>query len=120
MAHTTNTIVVTCIDFRFQKFIEAWLTKNVGPKNYDRVAWAGGVIDLYGILKQVDVSVRLHAIKKAIFINHEDCGAYGVAGTPDKHRADLLSARTKIHVLYPELDAILYYLHLDGTFEEIK
>src|SRR5689334_7215452 len=107
MAHITNTIVVTCIDFRFQKFIEGWLVKNVGVKNYDRVAWAGGVADLFGILKQVDVSVRLHDIKKAVFINHEDCGAYGATGTAEKHKTDLLAARTKIHVLYPELDVAL-------------
>lgn len=119
MAHTTSTIVVTCIDFRFQTFIEAWLTKNVGPDNYDRVAWAGGVFDLPGILKQIDISVRLHHIAKVILMNHEDCGAYGSAGTPQKHREDLRGAQAKIHLLYPHLDVSLYYTHLDGTFEKI-
>ena len=64
--------------------------------------------------------MRLHTIKKIIFINHEDCGAYGATGTPEKHTTDLLAARTKIHVLYPELDVELYYLLLNGTFKEIR
>ena len=46
--------------------------------------------------------------------------AYGATGTPEKHTTDLLAARTKIHVLYPELDVELYYLLLNGTFKEIR
>jgi len=118
--HTCSTIAVSCIDFRFQKFIETWLNKKIGVKQYDRVAWAGGVFDRNGILKQLDISVRLHHIKKVILINHEDCGAYGVSGTPEKHRSDLIATRVKIHTLYPRLKITLYYLLLDGTFKKIR
>lgn len=120
MAHTTNAIAVTCIDFRFQKFIGSWLHEHIGEGNYDRVAWAGGVIELASILKQLEISVRLHQIKQVFLINHEDCGAYGASGTPEKHAQDLTNAKAEIIKRYPNLVINLYYLHLDGTFEPIS
>lgn len=119
MAHHCSAIVVTCIDFRFQKFIEEWMNKTLGEGQYDRVAWAGGVFDLAGILKQIEISNRLHGIKKVILVNHEDCGAYGEAGTPKRHAADLSDVAAKIMALYPHLSVETYYLHLDGTFEKV-
>lgn len=120
MSHQTEGIIITCIDFRFQKAINKWITGHIRPKIYDRVAIAGGVYDLYTVLKQVEISKRLHKVKKAIFINHEDCGAYGEAGTPEKHAKDLRAAKTKIKEQYPDLKVETYYLHLDGTFELIS
>lgn len=43
-------------------------------------------------MSQIDISVKLHSIKKVVLTNHEDCGAYGAEGTEEKHRQDLLSA----------------------------
>ncbi len=120
MTHTTEAFTASCIDFRFQAYIEDWLHQHVGKGNYDRVAWAGGMKDLDGIMGQLDISVRLHHIRTAILINHEDCGAYGESGTPEKHREDLLRAKAAIGDRYPEVNVSLYYLHLDGTFEQIQ
>jgi carbonic anhydrase len=121
MSHTTDAIVITCIDFRFQKFIKDWLSKRF-PHTYefDRVALAGGIFDLYAILHQVEISNSLHKIKTAILINHEDCGAYGSAGTYDRHMSDLARAKKTIETLYPNLNVESYYLHLNGTFEPIS
>ena len=118
--HFCKTIIITCIDFRFQDLIDKWLDKNFRPKTYDRVASAGGVLDLDEVLKQVKVAYNLHHIKEVVLINHEDCGAYGKMGTPQKHAEDLSKAAKKIESLFPRLDVKTYYLHLDGTFEEIK
>lgn len=118
--HTCTAIVVTCMDFRLQTYIEDWMQKTIGEKNYDRIAWAGATFDIFPVMKQVDVSVRLHDIKKAIFINHEDCGAYGATGTYERHKTDLVEAAKKVKILYPNLDIETYYLHLDGTFEKIS
>ena len=74
--HITDAIVVHCIDFRFQKYLDPWLHKHLGHDNYDRVSLAGAVFDFYSVLKQVEISDSLHKIKKVILINHEDCGAY--------------------------------------------
>lgn len=117
--HACEAIIVTCIDFRFQEYINKWISENFAPKTYDRVAIAGGVFDSAYILKQVETSKRLHHIKKVVFINHEDCGAYGEAGTPEKHAEDLKNASSKIKEQYPGLEVNTYYLCLDGTFEPV-
>lgn len=117
---TCDAIVITCIDFRFQETITNWLHKNLGHLEYDRVALGGGVFDFYTILKQVEISNRLHAIKKVILVNHEDCGAYGKEGTYERHQTDLNEAEIKIEALFPHLDVETYYIHLDGSFEKLS
>ncbi|MBI4036075.1 hypothetical protein HY383_03920 [Candidatus Daviesbacteria bacterium] len=117
--HNCEAVIVTCIDFRFQEYINNWISENVTPKSFDRVALAGGVFDFGYVLKQVEISKRLHHIKKVILVNHEDCGAYGESGTAQKHAEDLKDAASKIKQQYPDLEVDLYYLHLDGTFEPI-
>lgn len=115
--HACEAVIVTCIDFRFQEYINNWISQNFAPKTFDRVAIAGGVFDLDYVLKQVEISKRLHHIKKVILINHEDCGAYGEAGTPEKHAEDLKNAASKIRSQYTDLEIEIYYLQLDGNLE---
>src|SRR3989344_6384455 len=115
--HSCQAIIVTCIDFRLQEYIDNWIDKKFIPKTFDRVAFAGGVLNLDTVLKQIGIAVNLHHIKKVVLINHEDCGAYGKTGTPEKHEQDLKKAEIKIKKLFPDLEVNLYYLHLDGTFE---
>lgn len=118
--HGCEAIVVTCIDFRLQQYINKWIDENFSPFSFDRVAFAGGVKNLETILEQIGISKKLHNIQKVILVNHEDCGAYGETGTPEKHSEDLKNAATKIKTLFPDLEISLYYLQLDGKFVEIK
>lgn len=118
--HGAETIIITCIDFRFQEYINKWISKNFKPKTYDRGAFAGAAKSLDTILSQIDVANRLHHIKRVILINHEDCGAYGVKGTPEKHAQDLKTAKEKIKEIYPDLEVKTFYLYLDGTFETVS
>jgi carbonic anhydrase len=71
-------------------------------------------------MNQLDISVRLHHIYQVVLIHHEECGAYGVESTPNRHAADLNIAKKSILEKYPALNVGLYYLHLDGEFEAIK
>ncbi len=119
MSHVCDAIVISCIDFRFQKFIRKWLDKNFSKKTFDYVAFAGSTKDLDTILKQIDISVRLHAIKEVHLIHHEDCGAYGTESTPERHAADLKKAKDQVVTKYPNLGVSLYYLHLEGAFEKV-
>lgn len=115
---TTETLVAHCIDFRLQAFLDPWLENNLGHGNYDRVSLAGGVFDLDTILGQVRIAKRLHEISRVILINHEDCGAYGDSGTPERHQEDLEKASRKILTIFPDLRIETYYLHLHGEFEK--
>lgn len=120
MAHTCDAIVVSCIDFRFQKYIKDWTETNLRGKTYDYVGFAGSTKNLDTIMEQIDISVRLHSIKEVYLIHHEECGAYGAESTPERHAEDLKKAKLEILSKYPELKVNIYYLHLDGTFEEIN
>ncbi len=117
--HSCEAVIVSCIDFRFQEYINQWTLENFQPKTYDRVALAGGVKDFEAVLKQLEVSHRLHHTHKAILINHKDCGAYGEKGTAEKHAQNLNAIKEKIRTQFPDMEVNLYYLHLDGTFEKI-
>jgi len=119
MSSHCEAIVVTCIDHRIQESIHGWLAGRVGDNNYDRASLAGGVSDLQAVLEQVEVSDRLHGIERVLLINHEDCGAYGEAGTPDRHAADLRAAARRIRAAFPHLKVEGYYLHLSGIFERV-
>lgn len=117
--HTCHALVITCIDFRFQDFINDWISKNIPPKSHDRVAFAGATKNLEIILGQIEISKKLHDVKRVILINHEDCGAYGEAGTPEKHAEDLKNAAEQVQEKLPDIEVETYYLHLDGTFEKV-
>lgn len=117
--HICDALVITCIDFRFQKYIRKWLDKNLKNKTYDYVGSAGATKDLKTILKQLDIAVRLHHIKEVVLIHHEDCGAYGKDSTLERHSKDLRKARQIMNAKYPDLFIDLYYLHLNGKFERI-
>jgi len=112
-------LVVHCMDYRLQKYLNDWLNKNPGIGNYDRVAIAGGVLDIYFVLKHIELTVRLHKIRKVILVNHENCGAYGPEGTFERHKADLIEAERKIQALHMNLMVEKYYLKLDGSFERV-
>lgn len=114
-----DALVVSCIDFRLQAHLDAWLSSVLGYGTYDRVALAGGVKDREVVLTQVTLAARLHGIRLVLLLNHEDCGAYGVEGTPDRHRADLRATRRRIQAALPTLAVVLGYMRLDGAFVHI-
>lgn len=84
--HKCEALVLCCIDFRFhQKFLR-YVKKDLGVKIFDIVALAGGAKNISSpseayfrdiILKNIEISVKLHNIQKIIITNHIDCGAYG-------------------------------------------
>ena len=119
MTHICDMAVITCIDFRFQKMITDWLAENYSGKTFDRISIAGSSKNLDFVIKQIDISVALHHIKEVLVIHHEECGAYGLESTLEKHTQDLQKTKTEILKKYPELSVSLYYLQLDGKFQKI-
>ena len=108
------------MDYRTQEHLNKWLEEDFPAQSYDRVAIAGGVYDLDYVIGQVGLAIKLHKITRVVLVNHEDCGAYGAAGTYERHKMDLEEAKRKIKILFPDLDVETYYLHLDGIFEKIS
>lgn len=117
--HSCQAIVVSCIDFRFQKYVWEHTTKNI-PRGFDRVGTAGGAKELPHVISQIEISARLHKISEVHLINHEDCGAYGAEGNFQRHKNDLQSAGKLIKLKFPKLQVFLFYLKLDGKFVPLK
>lgn len=119
MLHIADAIIIACIDFRFQKYLRAFEDEYLNNKTYDFVGFAGASKNLDLILGQIDISVRLHQIKQIVLIHHEECGAYGVESTFERHAADLKKAKEVILAKYPNLQVDLFYMKLDGEIEKI-
>ena len=115
-----DALVVHCMDYRLQKFLQPWITVRFGYDNFDIISLAGSVHDYEMVLKYVQLAVNIHGIATVCLINHEDCRAYGRDGTYKRHRRDLLETREKLQALFPHLNVETFYLHLDGTFEPIE
>src|SRR3989344_1180629 len=116
--HVCSSVVVACIDYRFQDHIRKWIEENISG-GYYFVGIAGSTKDLETIKNQGEISVRLHNIKNAFLIHHENCGAYGDESTPEKHTEDLKKAKEEINKIHPKLRVNLYYLHLNGDFKNV-
>lgn len=118
--HTCSTLVICCIDFRFQELIRNFLNKEV-PRDYDLVSVAGACKNLIKesdrdfLIKQLGISSGLHKINKVFLINHQDCGAYGEENFPDSraelshHLGDLKKSKEILHSLFPSLEEIKLY-----------
>jgi carbonic anhydrase len=115
-----DALVVHCMDYRLQRFLQPWITVRFGYDNFDIISLAGGVHDYEMVLKYVQLAVQIHSIETVCLINHEDCRAYGREGTYKRHKQDLLGTREKVCALFPQLSVETFYLHLDGTFETIE
>ena len=113
-----DALVVHCMDYRLQKFIQPWITVRFGYDNFDIISLAGSVHDYEMVLKYVELAVKIHTIETVCLINHEDCGMYGPGGTEEHHEEDLKEAEEKIRRIFPHLEVDTYYLNLDGTFEQ--
>ena len=100
-----DALVVHCMDYRLQKFIQPWITVRFGYDNFDIISLAGSVHDYEMVLKYVQLA---------------DCRAYGRDGTYKRHKHDLMDAQKKIKALFPKLNVETFYLHLDGEFESIS
>lgn len=112
--HSCSAVVLSCIDYRIQKNLRQWLDNKFKDELYDYVGQAGCTKNLDSIIKQIDISVKLHNVKEVDIIHHEDCGAYGERSSPKKHSLDMKKAKSKILSKYPNLKVNTYYLKLNG------
>lgn len=116
--HTCDFLVVVCMDFRLQEHIYTHFHGIEDHDKYDRLEIAGAAKDLDYLMKEVDLSVRLHNIKKVFLVGHEDCGAYDGGGL-EVQKPDLDRAMEEIAKKYPEVEVEKWFLGLDGGWEKL-
>lgn len=83
--YTADACVVWCFDARFTKALQSFAQAR-NYKHYDLVRIAGGAKSLASpdneserifVLKQIEISLKLHRAEKIVLMSHSDCGAYG-------------------------------------------
>ena len=127
-------MVLSCIDPRFQNFVNKENAKKGLTNKYSAFTIGGGSIGVVAptfkkwhqtFWENLDMSVQLHDIKKVIVINHRDCGAAKIAYGAEKianretetkiHRSSLIQFKNQLKVKQPKLVAELYLMNLDGS-----
>jgi hypothetical protein len=61
----------------------------------------------------------VQSIEQVILIHHEDCRAYGEAGSFERHSTDMRQAREEIIAKYPDMQVDIYYAKLGGEIERV-
>jgi carbonic anhydrase len=137
--HTIKACVITCIDFRFQKNIKAYLEQEGLLGEADIISIAGAAHDIATplnkesqdyLMGQVGASISLHHPQKIILIDHQDCGMYNLSGKIpsglafdediQKHRAYLETAKKKIQDAHQQIEVELIFAGLDGRFKKLS
>ena len=133
MSHTCTSLIIHCIDFRLGKPIKKFLELEHYLGDCDIVSVAGAAKNISApaspaeaefVLKQVDISNRLHHIETVMLMNHTDCGAYGgraafasADAERGAHIADMRNAKEIILSRYPNLTVKLTLANINDSGE---
>jgi len=131
--HVAEALLLTCMDYRLLDAVSAWMTCQGLRDKYDHVVLAGAALgptnDKYPDWAQtfwthLDLSMKLHAIKKVIVLDHIDCGAYRLilGTTPETEPAAHVKHLEMIRGMIVERNRLpvdLALMKLDGTVRPI-
>ena len=132
-------LVLSCIDYRILEAERYFLSlQNLGGQ-YDFTALAGASLALSGLphpydaeafWDQLDISYRLHQIKKVLILDHQDCAVYkykidpSLTDNPElelsTHTEYLSKAYWAIRDRYPDLNIELYFVNLNTDVKQIS
>mgnify|MGYP005709819805 CR=1 FL=1 len=109
-------MVLSCIDPRFQSIVFNYLKKRNLNGKYSSFIIAGSAIGVTApkfkkwyktFWDNLEISIKLHKIKKLIVINHRDCGA-----------AKIINGKKKFKNKYPNLKIETILLSLNKKVEK--
>ena len=73
---TIKSVVICCMDFRFQKVVQELIKENgLDYGDYDLVSIKGGAGNFEQLREHLIVAKKLHNPQQIILTVHEDCGA---------------------------------------------
>ena len=129
-------MVLSCMDPRFQPIVYDYLKKRKLNGKYSAFTLAGSAIGVTAIRfkkwhksfwDNIDVSIKLHKIKKLIVINHYDCGAakmingkktFNKINETKIHRKSFIMIKNKFKKKYPSLDIETILISLNKKAEK--
>ncbi len=121
MSSQYKAMVLSCIDPRFQSIVSNYLLKKKLKGKYSSFTIAGSAIGVTAqkfkkwhqtFWENLDISIKLHKIKKLIVINHKDCGAAKIINKKKEfnelielkiHEDSFEKIKKKIKIKYPNL-----------------
>jgi len=137
-AAEVEALALTCIDYRLVDDGVKFFGNMHLTKNYDQVALAGASLAAVSpkfpssnaaVWDHVVIAKQLHHIKKVIFLDHRDCGAYKVAFGKEfaaprdaetlQHKGVMQQAKAMLARKHPDLGCEGYLMALDGTTERL-
>lgn len=121
--HSCQALVFRCMDFRIKLSALSELLSSIGyPEgSYDLVSVAGSGKDLLSktqaesafLIKQIELSKKLHCVAEIIILYHDNCGAYGIADLADEatiQKQDLKILKKIIKKKFSDLDIKTYVI----------
>jgi len=136
--HKAKYCIVTCIDFRLQKAYSNFIESRQMLSTCDVISLAGCSRDLVkpienwhkdALLRQIELSVKLHNPDTLILLDHQDCGGYaqdstiaqGLTVDQDRlaHSEWGKIAKAALLEKFPGKSVQVYYFQLDGKVEEL-
>ncbi|MFH1822078.1 MAG: carbonic anhydrase [Patescibacteria group bacterium] len=138
MSHYCEGALITCEDFRLHQRKDgrnyvAEFTKSLGI-DCDLITRGGGIQDLVrpkeegfdkSVLRDTEVSAKLHNASTIFLLNHEDCGAYSSMNFSSReeelaqHKKDLLAAQEMILREFPGKIIKLFFAKLEHGKEDV-
>lgn len=126
---TAETLVLSCLDFRYIDRYTQFLDDMGLCKRYDQYICTGaelGVLtnELYSkvFLDHVDIAIKLHDIREILLFSHEDCGAYKLhygKDTKQLHIKNINLFKQYIDNNYSDMKVTCYLMDICGNVEEI-
>lgn len=138
--HNASTLVITCVDFRFQDEFKSLLDNELALKDdYDLLELPGASLGFSNTQypgwnesteEVISLLQKLHHIQKIIFLDHRDCGAYTLilgkqhGQTADNerqsHQTVMARCKSEINKEFPHLKVYFLLMGLDGTVENLS
>lgn len=136
----TETLLVSCVDFRFRNEVEELMSNFLHLEgDYDEVALPGASLAIVekkypewsvALEEVIELLKELHHIKRIIFLDHRDCGAYKIMKgkkalatrelETKTHRTVFKGARKFMKEHFPELKVYTLLMGMDGMVENFK
>lgn len=130
MNHSTDNLLVCCMDFRFHEATMKHIKENYGANSFDLCTLAGGSQQVSQdvqagketLFKEIGIGCNLHHVNRVFLVNHQDCGAYGGSKAFDSletelsaYKDDLKAAAEKIKSEYPDVEVIRLQVRFDES-----
>jgi hypothetical protein len=137
-AREVEALALTCMDYRLIDDAVRFFDGIHLTNNYDEVSLAGASLAAVSpkfpssnaaFWDHVVIARQLHHVKKVVFLDHRDCGAYKVAfgktfaaehnAETMQHKDVMLQTKAMLAKKHPELGCEGYLMALDGTTERV-